>query len=277
VQVRFWGVRGSFATPGSQYLRYGGNTTAIEVRSQDGHRVLVDLGTGATEFAKELMSAEFSEGKGHLPILLTHTHIDHIMGLPFFTPFFIPGNDIRILGGESTDQPLSSILQGQLDGHYSPLYGLENLAAGVHVDTLEPGSGWPVEGFEVTAMQAPHGGTTVHGYRIEADGRSVVIMTDVEHADSGPMESLLEGARGCDLLVHDAMFSNVEYQMRRGWGHSSVRSALSFARQAEVGRLALFHHNPDSTDSQIDALVAEASASTEITVFAAQEGIDVAI
>lgn len=200
MQVRFWGVRGSFATPGPQYLRYGGNTTAIEVRSDQGHRVLVDLGSGATEFAKELMAGEFGEGRGALPILLTHTHIDHIMGLPFFTPFFIPGNQIHILGGEATGLPLSSVLQGQLDGHYSPLYGLENLAAGVQVDTLGPGASWPVEGFDVRAELAPHGGTTVMGYRISADGRSVVILTDVEHGDDGPLDSLIALAEDLSLI-----------------------------------------------------------------------------
>ena len=98
MRVRFWGVRGSFATPGPEFLRYGGNTSAVEVANERGDRLLLDLGTGVTELAKELMAGEYGKGGGTLPVLLTHTHIDHIQGLPFFTPFFIKGNQIRILG-----------------------------------------------------------------------------------------------------------------------------------------------------------------------------------
>lgn len=275
MKIRFWGVRGSFATPGDQYLRYGGNTTAIEIRSDAGRRVLIDLGTGATEFAKVLMNGEFAQGKGELPILITHTHIDHIQGLPFFTPFFIRGNSIRIMGSEHGGLPLHKVLQRQLDGHYSPLYALENLAAGVAVDTLTPGSSWPVEGFEVKAVLVPHAGMEVLAYRITADSKSVVIMTDVEHGAPGITEAALELVRDCDLLVHDAMFSDEEYQLRRGWGHSPIRSAIAVATEAGVGRLALFHHSPDASDDAIDALVEQARASSAVPLFAAQEGIDV--
>lgn len=277
MKVRFWGVRGAFATPGPKFLGYGGNTTAIEVASDSGRRVLIDLGTGVTEFAKELMVAEFGQGKGHLPILLTHTHVDHIQGLPFFTPFFIRGNSIHIMGSDPDKVSLKQILQDQLNGHYSPLYGLENLAAGVAIDTLVPGSSLPVEGFEVQAQYVPHGGMKVMAYRITVDGKSVVIMTDVEHSSAGPTPEAVELARGCDLLVHDAMFSDAEYQARSGWGHSSVSSAISMAETAGVKRLALFHHSPDSSDEQIDTIVEEASARSSVPLFAAREGHDLPV
>lgn len=272
MKLRFWGVRGSCATPGGKYLRYGGNTTAIEIRADSGHRILIDLGTGVTEFAKELMAAEFGQGKGELPVLLTHTHVDHIQGLPFFTPLFIRGNSIRIMGRELKGVPLKEVLQDQLNGHYSPLYGLENLAAGLEVQTLRAGSSWPAEGFEVQTQLAPHGSTSVVACRITADGKSVVIMTDVEHPPEGVSNELAALAKDCDLLVHDAMFSDSEYALRAGWGHSSVSSAIATALRVGAGRLALFHHSPDSSDEQLDTLATEASRVSSVPLFVAQEG-----
>ena len=140
MKIRFWGVRGSFAMSGREFLRYGGNTTSVELLSDAGKRLLIDLGTGATELAKHLMSGEFAKGQGSLPILLTHTHLDHIQGLPFFTPFFIKGNEIRIMGADPiSGLSLEATLQNQLAPHYSPLNGLENLAAGVTISSFVPG------------------------------------------------------------------------------------------------------------------------------------------
>ncbi|HTE51750.1 MAG TPA: MBL fold metallo-hydrolase [Kofleriaceae bacterium] len=272
MKLRFWGVRGSFATPGPHYLRYGGNTPAVEIVSDAGQRVLIDLGTGITELGKQLMAGQFGEGRGVLPVLLTHTHLDHIQGLPFFTPLFIRGNSIRILGPELTGAPLTQVLQNQLNGHYSPLYGLENLAAGVEIDTMRPGASLPVEGFEVRAAAMPHGGMMVLALRISADGKSIAFLSDVEYPLSGPTADALALARGADLLVHDAMFSDAEYASRAGWGHSPVSSAIAVAERAGVGRLALFHHSPDSTDAEIDTIVAGARRRTSIPLFAAAEG-----
>lgn len=272
MRVRFWGARGSFATPGAHYLRYGGNTSAVEIVTDAGRRVLIDLGTGVTELGKQLMAGEFGEGRGTLPVLLTHTHLDHIQGLPFFTPFFIKGNMIRILGPELTGSVLTQVLQNQLNGHYSPLYGLENLAAGVTIDMVRPGMSLPVEGFEVTAAELPHGGMTVLGLRITADRKTVAFLSDVEYPMTGPTPEALALARGADLLIHDAMFSDQEYQSRAGWGHSPVASAIAVAERARVGRLALFHHSPDSTDAEIDTIVSDARRRTSIPLFAAAEG-----
>ena len=277
MKLRFWGVRGSFATPGSSYLRYGGNTTAIEVRADSGHRVLIDLGTGVTELAKELMGAEFGQGKGTLPILLTHTHVDHIQGLPFFTPFFIRGNAISIMGAEPAKVPLQAILQDQLNGHYSPLYGLENLAAGMEVTTVVPGSSLPVEGFEVKCTLVPHGSMAVVAYNISVDGKSVCIMTDVEHPAEGISAEAALLAKDCDLLVHDAMFTDSEYNLRSGWGHSSVSSAIQVAQKVGAQKLALFHHSPDASDKHIDEIVGKASSESDVPLFAAQEGHDLTI
>ncbi|ACY18812.1 MBL fold metallo-hydrolase [Haliangium ochraceum] len=272
MRLRFWGVRGSFAACGEGFLRYGGNTSAVELVADSGRRVLVDLGTGATVLARSLMACEFGGGEGELPILLSHTHLDHIQGFPFFTPFFVRGNKIRIIGAEPTDATLVEILQSKLNPHYSPLYGLENLAAGVSVESVEPGQHIDITGFDVRCAAVPHGNISTLAYRIEADGVSVVYMSDVEHPDGVPYGPAVELARSADLLIHDAMFSDEQYPHHRGGGHSSVSMAIATAERAEVGRLALYHHNPDASDDTLDAMVAAAQQRSRVPLFAAAEG-----
>jgi phosphoribosyl 1,2-cyclic phosphodiesterase len=225
LKIRFWGVRGSFAMSGREFLRYGGNTTSVELITDAKQRLLIDLGTGATELAKQLMGCEFGKGQGALPILLSHTHLDHIQGLPFFTPFFIKGNEIRILGAA----PLSGIsleatLQNQLAPHYSPLIGLENLAAGVTIETIVPGQRIAVPGFEIVTAAVPHGSMWTTAYRITADHKTVAYLSDVEYPSiETPLPEALALAHEADLLIHDAMHSDHDYDMRRGWGSPSAR------------------------------------------------------
>jgi len=277
VKVRFWGARGSFAMSGPEFLRYGGNTTAVEVQSAAGRRVLIDLGTGCTELGKELMAGEFGKGQGELPVLLSHTHLDHIQGLPFFTPFFIKGNQINILGYEPRGLKLQRVFQTQLNPHYSPLYGLENLAAGVSIGGIQPSSSLPVEGFEVSAILVPHGTMQTLAFRICADGGAVAFLSDVEYPDDEPPPEALELARDADLLIHDSMFADDEYEVHKGWGHSSVSCAIKVAERAGAKRVALFHHSPDATDVVIDRMVERAQGKTQVEVFAAAEGPALAV
>ncbi len=274
MKLRFWGVRGSFAMAGREFLRYGGNTTSIELVTDAGQRLLVDLGTGATELAKTLMGSEFGKGKGKLPILLTHTHLDHIQGLPFFTPFFIKGNEIRILGANpSSGLSLESTLQNQLAPHYSPLNGLENLAAGVTIESFTAGSTFTVPGYEITSAALPHGSMWTTAFRICADGKIVTILTDVEYpTPDDPLPEALELARDADLVIHDAMHADHDYELRRGWGHSPARAGVIVAERAGAKKLALFHHNPDATDDMIDETVQRTAERTSVPVIAAAEG-----
>jgi phosphoribosyl 1,2-cyclic phosphodiesterase len=274
VKVRFWGVRGSFAMSGREFLRYGGNTTSVELVTNAGDRLLIDLGTGATEFAKSLMAAEFGKGAGKLPILLSHTHLDHIQGLPFFTPFFIKGNEIRILGADPiSGLSLEATLQNQLAPHYSPLNGLENLAAGVSIETIQAGTTISLPGFEVVTQRMPHGSMWTTAYRITADGKTVTYLSDVEYpSPDEPAPEAVELARDADLLIHDAMHADQDYDQRRGWGHSPARAGVVVAERAKAKKLALFHHSPDATDAMIDEVVARTSELTAVPVFAAGEG-----
>lgn len=274
MKIRFWGVRGSFAMCGREFLRYGGNTTSIELVAAAGQRLLIDLGTGATELAKQLITGEFGKGHGQVPILLSHTHLDHIQGLPFFTPFFIKGNQIRILGAA----PLSGIsleatLQNQLSPHYSPLNGLENLAAGVSIETITPGAALELPGFEVATAAVPHGSMWTTAYRITADARTVTFLSDVEYPSiDEPLPQAIELAHEADLLIHDAMYADEDYERSKGWGHSPARAGVVVAERAGAKKLALFHHSPDATDDMIDAVVERTAARTAVPVIAAAEG-----
>jgi len=274
MKIRFWGVRGSFAMSGRDFLHYGGNTTSVELQTKAGERLLIDLGTGATELAKQLMAGEFGKGQGKLPILLSHTHLDHIQGLPFFTPFFIKGNEIRILGAAPiSGLSLEATLQNQLAPHYSPLNGLENLAAGVSIETITPGTQLSVPGFEITTAAMPHGSMWTTSYRITADGRTVAYLSDVEYpTPDDPLPLALALAQDADLLIHDAMHADHDYELRRGWGHSPARAGVIVAERARAKKLALFHHSPDATDAMIDEVVERTAARTAVPVFAAAEG-----
>lgn len=284
MKLRFWGVRGSFAMCGREFLRYGGNTSSIELVTDAGQRLLVDLGTGATELAKQLMAGEFGKGQGALPILLSHTHLDHIQGLPFFSPFFVKGNEIRIMGADpSVELPgmnarveglsLEGTLQNQLAPHYSPLNGLENLAAGVSISSFVAGGTIALPGFTVTTAAVPHGSMSTTAFRIVADGKTVTFLSDVEYpSPDDPLPQALALAKDADLLIHDAMHADHDYELRRGWGHSPARAGVVVAERAGARKLALFHHSPDATDEMIDEVVARTSARTAVPVFAAAEG-----
>lgn len=273
MKIRFWGVRGSFAMPGREFLRYGGNTTSVELVTDAGERLLIDLGTGATELAKQLMGAEFGKGQGTLPILLSHTHLDHIQGLPFFTPFFIKGNAIRIIGANPAGATLEATLQNQLAPHYSPLNSLDNLAAKVSIESIERGDTLALPGFSVVTAAVPHGSVWSTAYRITGDGKTVAYLSDVEYPSlDEPLPEALALARGADLLIHDAMYADHDYDLRRGWGHSPARAGVVVAEQAGAKKLALFHHSPDATDDMIDEVVNRTAAHTTVPVFAAAEG-----
>ena len=276
MKVRFWGVRGSFAMSGADFLRYGGNTTCVELRTEAGQRLIIDLGTGATELAKELMAGEFGKGQGELQVLLSHTHLDHIQGLPFFTPFFIPGNRIAIHGADPAGTSLERTIQNQLAPHYSPLEALENLAADVDVFSFQPGDKLQLGPFKVATAAVPHATMWTTAFRIEAEGKVVTFLSDVEYADpADPDPAAVALAMGADLLIHDAMHPDEEYSMRRGWGHSPVMAGITVAEAALVKRLALSHHSTDATDAEIDRLVEAAQERTRVPLFGAAEGVDI--
>ena len=283
MRVRFFGTRGSIATPGPDTLRYGGNTSCIEVQSSAGTLVILDMGTGATVLGRELM-ARGEPSRGH--ILISHTHWDHIQGIPFFAPLFVPGFEWDIYGPRGLHQGLRQTLAGQMQSTYFPVT-LEQLGATIRYRELVEGR-LRIGDIEVTCRYLNHPALTL-GYRLEADGAAFVYACDHEphsHAlATGVGHFLGEDRRhaeflaGADLVAHDAQYRASEYPQKIGWGHSTIEYAYAVARLAKVGQLALTHHDPMRDDTEIDALVnslrPEGFRPAGPHVFAAAEGHEV--
>ena len=284
MQVKFFGTRGSIATPGERTLRYGGNTSCVAVRSRTGTLVVIDAGTGAAVLGREL-AATGMPVSGH--VLLSHTHWDHIQGIPFFTPFFVPGNNFDIYAPRGLGKNLRETLAGQMQYTYFPVT-LEELGASIRYRDLVEGS-FTLGDIAVTARYLHHPALTL-GFRLEADGATLVYACDHEpHARSladgrgeiiGEDRRHAEFLRGADLVIHDAQYLAGEYEKKIGWGHSTAEYALAVARFAGVKRLALTHHDPARDDAAVDAFVARLKAEAGAgapEIFAAAEGQSVDI
>ena len=282
MHVQFWGTRGSIAKPGPSTARYGGNTSCIEVRSARGTLVVLDCGTGAHPLGQKLMSAGLKGMRGH--ILISHTHWDHIQGLPFFAPLFVAGNEWCIYGPKGLGQSLREALAGQMQHTYFPIT-LDQFGATVHYQDLVEGS-LVIDDIKITTHYLNHPALTL-GYRLEADGVAVVYSCDHEPYSrilatgqgeiTGQDERHAMFLNGADLLIHDAQYTAEEYPAKIGWGHSSVEYAMRIARHAGVKKIALTHHDPLRDDESIDFALANIRAKlkgavSSLQVFAAAEG-----
>ena len=279
MRVQFYGTRGSLATPGEATVRYGGNTSCVAVRSDSGTLILLDIGTGAAVLGRELMA-----GGGRLSghILIGHTHWDHIQGLPFFAPLFVPGNEWHIYAPRGLRQTVHDTLAGQMQHTYFPV-DLDQLGATIHYHDLIEGD-LQIEDIAVRAQYLNHPALTL-GYRLEVDGASMVYATDHE-PHSRPLAEhpgRIEGQdrrhadflSQADLVIHDAQYLASEYATKVGWGHSTIEYAIAVARFAGARRLALTHHDPQRTDAALDALLADIHAGDQgsaLEIFAAAEG-----
>jgi phosphoribosyl 1,2-cyclic phosphodiesterase len=292
VQVRFWGTRGSIASPGRATMRYGGNTSCVEVRTAGGELLIFDSGTGIRELGRELSSAGNGPVRGH--IFLSHTHWDHIQGFPFFWPAFVPGNKLTIYAGRDIDRELESVLAGQMEYAYFPIT-LEDMQA--EVDFRNLGEEQLTLGdAQIDVQYLNHTGLTL-GYRVHAGGRVLVYATDNEPHDKtirdlkrrGEESALpwpvhhgdrrfVDFIRDADLLITDAQYTAEEFPQKVGWGHSTVEHAVDFAVVGGVKRLALYHHDPTRADRALDVLVRRARRraalqGSDLEVFAAAEGL----
>jgi phosphoribosyl 1,2-cyclic phosphodiesterase len=260
--VTFWGVRGSIPTPGPGTARYGGNTPCLSISNDPGGLVILDAGSGLRTLGHELMLARPDHPvRAHL--LLTHTHWDHIQGLPFFKPLSSAGTELTIYGAAQEGVPLEDILGRQMDPMVFPV-PLKALAARIAVSEIEAGA-VAIEGFQVRALRLRHPGTTL-GYVLEParGGRKLAYITDNELGPGGSYpvagdwrESLVRELAGVDVLVHDAMYSEQMIRARAGWGHSTPRQAVDLAAAAGCRSLLLFHFEPEHDDDAMDRIVAE--------------------
>jgi phosphoribosyl 1,2-cyclic phosphodiesterase len=250
--VRFWGVRGSIACSGPRTARYGGNTSSLEVRC--GERLLLfDAGTGIRYLGNALEADKRLEAD----LYFTHTHFDHVCGLPFFRPVFQPRNTIRLWAGHLADgMTLRRVMNEFM---MPPLFPVppevfrakieyRDFSAG---ETLDAG---PAVALRTAALNHPDGAT---GYRVEYAGRSLCYLTDTEHVPGALDANILALIAGADLVIYDSMFTDEEYERYVGWGHSTWQEGVRLCRAAGAKRLVVFHHDPEHDDDMLDGIARE--------------------
>lgn len=285
MEVRFWGVRGSCASPGPSTVRYGGNTACVEIRAAD-QLIVIDAGTGIRELGVALVKKA-----GGAPIsgslLVSHTHWDHIQGFPFFTPLYLPTSRFTVYGAPGTTKSFPDVLSGQMQSSYFPVQ-LRDLASKPQIVELrEPFMIGPVK---VSFHYLNHPGITI-GFRLEHEGKVLSYISDHEpyaKLNAGGEFSRKEDAAvarfvaGSDLLICEAQYGAAEYAVKKGWGHSTFDDVLDLAQKAEVKRLALFHHDPARDDDALAALEKDCAGlvsarGASLEVFAAKEGQTVSV
>ena len=291
-RIKFWGTRGSIAVPGPGTLRYGGNTTCVEVRA-DGEIVVLDAGSGIRPLGLAL-EEECQAQPIKLSLFITHAHWDHIQGFPFFKPAYDPKNEIRVFGFDGAGASFRQILAQPMKAPFFPI-AMRELAAKMDIKKLTE-MNFSIGKLEIRAAFVNHPGVCA-GYRLFTSAGSIAFLPDYEPYEfflhsarvnqlnpeqakktaAQERASLVEFLRGSDILILDAQYTDEEYEAHIGWGHGSIASAVSLALDAEVQTLLLFHHDPNHDDRTVEAmeksareLVAKSGKPLEIA--AAQEG-----
>nr|WP_321465520.1 MBL fold metallo-hydrolase [uncultured Desulfobulbus sp.] len=280
IKVKFWGVRGSIPCPGPKTMKYGGNTACIELRFPEVNRhIIIDAGSGIRELANSMLANDLPKGPITTEIYLSHTHWDHIMGFPFFVPAYIPGTRIKVFGPVTyEDEPLEAVVGGQMKYRYFPV-NMGELAGSIQYERLKEEPLLDLGDGITLATAIINHPITALGYRFTFRGKVFctaydtepfrnLFITDPEDPSYDEMMAI-EGEeaareqnqvlenfyRGADLLVHDAQYTRAEYEKGKiGWGHTPIEDAIAAARRAGVKRLALFHHDPERSDDQLDAM-----------------------
>lgn len=303
MRVRFWGVRGSIPCPGPLTAKYGGNTACIELRFSGSDRlIIIDAGSGLRELGNFMMGHDLPKGPINTEIYLSHTHWDHIMGFPFFTPIYLPSTKAKVFGPVSHEaDTLETIVGGQMTYRYFPVRQAE-LAASIDYVNLKEGRFDLGDGISLTTKYLNHPILCL-GYRFECQGKVFCTAYDTEpyknifcvdsndpSYDEGMAtegeavaleqnEELERFVAGADLLVYDAQYTRKEYESSKvGWGHTPMEEAIAVAKRNRIKRLALFHHEPMRTDDQLDALTTvycQAADGEGPEIFFAQEGTEI--
>ncbi|MEO7168619.1 MAG: response regulator [Spartobacteria bacterium] len=295
-RVKFWGVRGSIPVPGSSTVGYGGNTSCVEVRA-DGEIIILDSGSGMRELGIAL-EEEFGERPIRMTLLISHTHWDHIQGLPFFLPVYKEKNALRVLGYEGARAGLATALAGQMETSFFPI-SLRDMPSSITIEELKDME-FTIGKVQVQARFVNHPGICV-GYRLTTSNGSIAFLPDNEPYDVLKMsgatagksdlaearayaadarDKLVEFLRGTDILIIDTQYSDEEYKKKIGWGHGSLSSVVSLALDAQVRKLFLFHHDPSHDDKTVDGMVEAArmlvlESGQPLEVEAAREGAEI--
>ncbi len=290
MKVRFWGVRGSIPSPGPNTVRYGGNTTCIEIRTDNNELIILDAGTGIFPLSQTLL-AELPVSAN---VLITHSHWDHIQGLPFFIPNFIPGNTLRLHGGFDpvSGKGIEQVMSVQLQYSYFPVREAE-MKARIEYVTLTPEQTIQVGSATVTPYLLNHP-VIDFGYRIECNGKSVFFTGDheppyniYEPRDEGydeyqvfvddKIKAIQDAVRGVDVFIADSSYTDTEYPLKKGWGHGTFSSSIALARAADAKVLFCTHHEPTRSDDALEdafhaALESNASLANGMDIRLAREG-----
>ncbi len=275
MRITIWGCRGSVPAPGPETLRYGGNTTCLEIRATDNALFIVDAGSGLRKLGKKLLDeAELKE----FCLILTHSHWDHLLGFPFFLPGYFSRFSIHVCGGPGARDSLRDYLARPMEPPYFPV-DFGTMKANFTFCQDCPGDRChPTMRMAPVPLSHPNGG---YGYRFVENGRTFVFLTDNEigfpHPGGLSRTDYVAACRGADLLIHDAQYTDEDYKITRGWGHSTFAATVDLALEAGVKRLGLFHHDPDRTDEDLERQLAWcrqriAAAGAKIDCFACAEG-----
>lgn len=261
VRLKLWGVRGSTPTPQIENLKFGGNTSCLEIRNGENECVIFDAGSGIRALGQTLMQ-EAAGAPIQAKIFLTHFHWDHIQGIPFFAPLYGPDNHISFLSG-SSGRPLQETIEGQMAKPYFPI-DFSQVAAKRDFHQIEKGGASKVGGLTVHPfpLNHPQGAS---GYRIECDGVTIVYATDYEHGLRESDATLCEYAQNANILICDAQYTPAEYETHRGWGHSTWQNAVLLARESRAEHLMLFHHDPAHDDQTMMQITQDARMQFENT------------
>lgn len=286
--IRFWGVRGSIPTPGPDTAFYGGNTSCVEL-SVDGELIILDAGSGIRTLGMNLMGrAAASKQPLEMSLLISHTHWDHIQGLPFFVPAYIPTNKLHVLGYSAVRHHLAEVLAMQMEPTYFPV-SMDDMPS--HPDVHEVDDHFEIGPVKAVAFFTNHPGRCA-GFRFETSSGSVAYVSDNEINHDGqathlPRETaahlvdrMVDTLHGVRVLIHDSQYTRAEYQSKVGWGHSAVEDVVEMAGRAGVERLVLFHHDPMRTDADLNRIVRlardlVAEHGWTMRVDAAREGMEI--
>ncbi len=280
IVARCWGTRGSIPTPGPATVRYGGNTTCLEIHHA-GTRLIFDAGSGIRPLGTDIVE----KGPNSIHIFLTHFHWDHIQGFPFFAPLYDPEDTIKVVGPKQKDIDVQNLFAGQMGPIYFPV-PFSVVAAAMEFEHLNHGS-YEVGDVVLDVIRVKHP-SFVNGYRIKVGGRTICFIPDNElegdmyDVGSDFDKRLVDFVGDADLLIHDAMYTQDEYTARAGWGHSTFTQSLRLAEEAGVKRLRFFHHDPTRSDDELDGIVARLrdgalARGSNLELDAASEGADLVL